>query len=60
MTLWTQKTWTMSKKVNRVTRKRREDAIAGTRYRVTGDKTRNEKNGSDEDKDVANLNLMDT
>ena len=50
----------MSKKANWVTRKRREDAVAGTRYRVTGDETRNEKNGSDEDKDAANLNLMDT
>ena len=50
----------MSKKANWVTRKRREDAVAGTRYRATGDETRNEKNGSDEDKDAVNLNLMDT
>ena len=60
MTLWMKKTWTISKKANWVTRKRREDAVAGIRYRVTGDETRNEKNGSDEDKDVANLNFMDT
>ena len=57
--LWMKKTWTISKKVNWVTRKRREDAVAGTRYRVIGDEMRNEKNGSDEDKDVINLNLMD-
>ena len=60
MTLWTKKTWMISKKANWVTRKRREDVVAGTRYRVTGDETRNEKNGSDEDKDAVNLNLMDT
>ena len=49
----------MSKKANWITRKRREDAVADTKYRVTGNETRNEKNGSDEDKDAANLNLMD-